>query len=225
MRQQKHRMARSHWGIVTLVAVCAAAWGALSYLGRTRGATGAERRRALPGDELVPRASVVTDHAIDIEAPAERVWQWLLQLGWHRGGWYTHRWVDRVLFPANAPSTDEILAECQQLAVGDRIPDGPPGSGCFFTVIELEPARALVLLSQTHLPPQLLNQPGVRLNFSWVFVLEPMGRYRTRFHFRSRAAIEPGWLRLAYQLLLVPADFVMGRSMCRGLKERAERRA
>lgn len=200
----------------------AAAWALLYRLGRTWGATREERRRSLPGDALVPRAALTTDHAIDIDAPAERIWPWLVQVGWGRGGWYTYRWVDALLFPANAPSATTIRRDLQQLAIGDVIPDGPPESGCFFTVESLEPNRVLALLSHTHLPPQLLNRPGVRLDFSWTFVLEPMSPERTRFHFRSRAAARPWWLLTAYRVLLIPADLVMARSMCRGLKQRVE---
>ncbi|MEZ4503475.1 MAG: hypothetical protein R3C39_12685 [Dehalococcoidia bacterium] len=130
----------------------AAAWALLYRLGRTWGATTAERERCLPGDELVSRATVVTDHAIDIDASAERIWPWLVQVGWGRGGWYTYRWVDALLFPANAPSAATIRPELQGLAVGDVVPDGPPESGCFFTVEEVERNRTLVLLSHTHLP-------------------------------------------------------------------------
>jgi hypothetical protein len=36
-------------------------------------------------------------------------------MGWGRGGWYTARWVDRVLFPENGPSADRIIAELQDL--------------------------------------------------------------------------------------------------------------
>ncbi|MGE0227506.1 MAG: SRPBCC family protein [Dehalococcoidia bacterium] len=200
----------------------AALWALLYRLGRTWGATGEERQRHLPGDELVPHAAIVTDHAVDISAPAERIWPWLLQVGWGRGGWYTYRWVDALLFPANAPSATAIRAELQQLAVGDKILDGPPEADCFFTVQELVPERVLVLLSHTHLPPQLRGRPGIGLNFSWTFNLEPLSGGRTRFHFRSRAAAHPWWLLAAYRMLLVPADFLMARSMCMGLKRRAE---
>ena len=74
----------------------------LQWLGRTYGATRAERHRRLPGDELIVDPMAVTTHAITVGAPPERIWPWLVQMGWHRGAWYTARWVDRLLFPANA---------------------------------------------------------------------------------------------------------------------------
>jgi len=162
------------------------------------------------------------DHAIDIEAPPEAVWPWLAQMGWRRGGWYTYRWVDRLLFPQNAPSADRILPEFQDLKIGDRIPDGPPELGCFFVVEDVVPDRHLVLRSTTHLPPRLQRQPGVSLNWTWTFVLRPLAGGATRFHFRWRAELRPLWLRLLCQALVMPADFVMGRSMCLGLRKRAE---
>ncbi|MEX2229952.1 MAG: hypothetical protein WEB13_09990 [Dehalococcoidia bacterium] len=217
------RRSRSfRWGVASAF-MLAETWGALYYLGRTWGSTSEERQRTLPGDAIVERPAIVTDHAIDVEAPAERTWPWLVQMGRGRGGWYTHRWVDRLLFPANGPSAEAVLPQFQQLAAGDTILDGPPETGCFFTVERLEPDRALVLRSHTHLPPQLLNRPGVALDCTWTFVLEPLSAERTRFHFRSRITARPWWLVATYRLFLVPADFVMARSMCRGVKERAER--
>jgi hypothetical protein len=53
-------------------------------------------------------------------------------MGWHRRGWYTARWFDRLLFPANWPSATRLVPDLQrQLAVGDRIPNGPPGTAWF----------------------------------------------------------------------------------------------
>ena len=101
-----------------------AGYAALQWLGRSAGATRAERRRRLPGDDLTLHPLAVTTHAATIDAPPARVWPWLVQMGWHRGGWYTARWVDRLLFPANEPSADRLLPEWQGLAVGGTVPDG-----------------------------------------------------------------------------------------------------
>ena len=138
-----------------IVAVIAGAVGyaGLQRLGRTFGATAEDQRRNLPGDELIASPMAVTTHATTIAAPPERIWPWLLQMGWHRGGWYTAEWVDRLLFPANWPSATTIVPALQHLKVGDVVPDGPPQSGCAFVVTRLEPERHLVLRSTTHLPP------------------------------------------------------------------------
>ncbi|HEX6263092.1 MAG TPA: hypothetical protein VF097_09620 [Actinomycetota bacterium] len=200
-----------------------AAWGTTYWLGRTWGSTDEERRRHLPGDEVVSPARLVTNHAATIPATPEEIWPWLLQVGWHRGGWYTYRWVDRLLFPANRPSADSILPEYQDLKVGDRIPDGPPESDCYFEVELLEPHKYMVLHSRTHLFQQLREMPGTEMDWTWTFHLEPLGERETRFLFRVRANLDPAWLRALYHVAVVPADFLMSRSMCLGLKKRVER--
>ncbi len=60
------------------------------------GSTPDERARALPGDEFLdggPSNRVVLTRAISVNAPPERVWPWIAQLG--RGaGWYSIDWLD-----------------------------------------------------------------------------------------------------------------------------------
>jgi hypothetical protein len=131
------------------IAVCEAT---LIHLGRTYGSTTAERELDLPGDHIVGHPNVVTDHAITIDAAPSAVWPWLTQMGWGRGGWYTARWVDRLLFPANGPSADRIMPDLQDIAIGTFIPDGAPETECGLIVQEIEPDRALVLHSNSHLP-------------------------------------------------------------------------
>jgi hypothetical protein len=80
-----------------------AAYGALHELGRRLGATSEEVARPMPGDEIVPHAQVQTTNAITIDAGPERVWLRLVQMGYHRPGWYTYPWVDRHLWHIENP--------------------------------------------------------------------------------------------------------------------------
>src|SRR5512133_2187231 len=195
----------------------------LIYLGQTYGTTAEERRMALPGDDIVPNPQVVTNHAITIDAPPEAVWPWFVQMGWHRAGWYTARWVDGLLFPANWPSANRIIPGLQEIHLGDFIPDGAPETKCGFIVERLEPQRALALHSTSHLPASWREKHKAALDWSWAFVLTPIdGGHRTRFLFRSRWTTAPWRFTLGGWLLIVPADFGMSRDMLRGVKRRAE---
>jgi hypothetical protein len=194
----------------------------LHRLGTTYGSTGEERRRALPGDDLVRHPHVVATHARTIDAPPEEVWRWLVQVGWHRAGWYTPRWVDVLLFPDNLPSASRLLEDHQQLVVGDFIPDGTPASECGFVVRDVNPGRHLVLHSTTHLPLSWRRR-GRSLTWTWTFVLSPVaGGRATRLVFRWRGRAIPWWLTVTVHAVIVPADFVMSLGMLRGLARRAE---
>ena len=90
------------------------------------GATDEEARAQLPGDELPTLYGdrVISTRAITIEAPAEEVWPWIVQMGSGRAGFYTHEWVERLLGVtyADGHSSDRIHPEWQELHVGDRVP-------------------------------------------------------------------------------------------------------
>lgn len=198
-------------------------YGVLQWLGRTAGSTAEERHRRLPGDELCRNPQMVTTHARTLDAPPEAVWPWLVQMGWGRGQWYTARWVDRLFFPANGPSAGSIVPEWQQLAVGDRILDGPPEARCAFVVTALEPERHLVLHSTEHLPPGWAERFGAAIDWTWAFVLDAVDAERSRFLFHSQVRLWPWWVAACYWALIAPADFVMSRQMLRGVRARAER--
>jgi len=210
--------------VAALVAVAAACEAALIQLGRTYGSTPGERTVRIPGDDLVADPIVVTNHAITINAKPEYVWPWLVQMGWGRAGWYTARWVDQLLFPANGPSADEIIPELQELKIGDFVPDGAPETKTGFIVKELIPNKALVLHSTSHLPMSWRDRAF--LDWSWVFNLTPVDNGRgTRYLFRSRWVTSPWWLTTGACLGIVPADFIMARDHLHGVQERAERLA
>ena len=187
-------MGRRRWMVVG--ALTAGAFAGLQRLGRTAGATREERTAHLPGDGLVDHPMMVTTHAITIDTRTDRIWPWLVQMGWHRGGWYTARWVDRLLFPENDPSADQVVPELQELAVGDWVPDGSPETGCGFTVDQLEANGHLVLHSTEHLPPQFRDRFGAWIDWSWAFVLARPGPAAPASSSGPGCASDPGgWPR------------------------------
>jgi hypothetical protein len=208
---------------VGAAAALAAAGGyaAVYRHGQTWGATDHEQRQALAGDELLPEATALTTHAITIAAPPAAVWPWLVQMGWGQAGWYTYRWVDQLLFPANGPSANQLLPEHQQLTIGDKVPDGPPEADCWFTVEQLEPDRLLVLRSTRHLPASW-RQRGLAMDWIWSWHLSQPHPGRTRLIQRNRMRLDPAWFERAFLATIIPADFIMARSHLRGLQRRVE---
>jgi len=61
------------------------------------GATKQEAAEALPGDDRTPHPRVQSTRAITIDAPSEKVWPWIVQMGIERAGFYSHDWVERLL--------------------------------------------------------------------------------------------------------------------------------
>lgn len=183
------------------------------------------RRSGMAGDEIVSRPSYVATHAITIPAPPEAVWPWLVQMGWHRAGWYTPYWVDRLLFPANRPSAERLIEEFQDLRVGDFVPDGPPETQCGFVVDQLVPNHHLVLHSNSHLPLRWRTEGKARVDWTWAFVLCPLHQgVRTRLVIRWRVAARPWWLVAACWVVVAPVDLMMSRAMLRGIGSRVMRR-
>jgi hypothetical protein len=54
------------------------------------GSSDDERHRPLPGDDVLPTAGYQTTRAVTIQASAESIWPWLVQMGQDRAGFYTH---------------------------------------------------------------------------------------------------------------------------------------
>ena len=112
--------------------------------------------------------------------------------------------VNRTSGGTSAQRVDHIMPEFQHLAVGDTVPDGPPGTA-FFTVVALEPQRVLVLYSPTHgiaiVPRSLRNNPklGFYGDFSWSFILDEVDEKTTRLIVRMRANAGPRLPLLAFR--------------------------
>jgi hypothetical protein len=62
------------------------------------GATDDERRRPMPGDELLDAPLLQLTYGITIDAPPDRVWPWLMQTGQGQAGFYADApWWDRCV--------------------------------------------------------------------------------------------------------------------------------
>jgi len=188
----------------------------------TWGATGQEAVAGMPGDEIVGRARYRTTHAVTIEAPAEGVWPWLVQMGQGRGGLYSYDWIENLL-GLEIHSADAVDDRYQDLAVGDEVRLVPEGSQppLKFVVTRLDAPTLLVLGADTsrkeafaaHLPYPC-----------WTFQLSPVGTGACRLVVRFQADFSPTPLGLlAYKYALRPVHFVMERKMLLGIKQRAER--
>lgn len=170
------------------------------------GATPAELAAPMPGDELVPRAQFQCTRAITIDAPPKAVWPWLVQVGCLRGGFYSNDLLDNL----GRPSAREIVAELQELEVGQWAPMSPrPSDATAFKVEGFEVNQWL-----------LWRKP----DSTWAWTLTDVGAEKTRLVTRVHTRYE--WRKptsaLIGLLLMEFGDFAMMRRMLRGLKERAE---
>jgi hypothetical protein len=192
----------------------------------TWGATPAESAGVLPGDDLVP-ARWQTTRAVTIAAPPEEVWPWLVQMGYGRAGWYSYDRVERLLGAgdfAEGGSATSVLPQFQKLAAGDSVPLSADGG---LTAVVVDPPRALVLRMAMNL---LTGAPArdddrVVLDWTWVFVLVPVGASTCRLLARVRADYRPRAIGLLIPTLLEPVHLLMERAMLRGIRRRSYRPA
>jgi hypothetical protein len=205
-----------------------AAWGVARWvMGSGPGwrwhATREERRRPLPGDELIPEAKDPATHGVSIDAPPSAIWPWLVQMGCGRAGWYSWDRLDN----GGHPSAERIVPELQGTAVGDVLPSSP-GRREGFEVLELVAPRHLVLGAYFRYFDQAqldwnAPRPDRFIRATWTFVLEPLEDPRTRLLARIRSFNRPSWLNLLLGAIFGPAHVIMQRKQLLNLKARAEK--
>ena len=233
-------------------AAATAAWAGIHIVRDAHahwGVDPAESERVMPGDDLVDGPDAIDTRVIDIDAPVEAVWPWLVQMGYGRAGWYSYD-----VFDMDVPSALTVEQRWQSLAVGDILPTHPGGG---FEVKVLEAPRSMVLyLDRTMVEAQeraanddSSDRPGgvsaatanvratgtylsqtVQGDFaaSWAFQLEPRGETASRLVERFRVVMQaPERGRSAMRLargFLGFGVFVMTRRHMLGVKDRAEGR-
>jgi hypothetical protein len=167
------------------------------------GASDREVNAPMLGDELVPNLGTVSTRAVTVDAPAERVWPWVAQLGYDTAGFYRYSWLDDLAGEdgADAASSEERPNHWQRPRTeGDPPPMPPHGS---------DPAVAYV--------------PGQALALhNWgTFAVEPLDERRSRLVVRTRG--RRGLAGAFFNPLLGELPhFVMEHRLLRRIKQRAE---
>jgi hypothetical protein len=202
------------------------------------GATELEAAEELPGDSLVPAPRFASTRAISIAAPPSAVWPWLVQLGEGRGGLYTYESLERLV-GLGMESADSIVAELQDLSVGDTIRLAPVGGpdGLAMTVERLEAPTLLVLRSAgTEAAAASDDAPGgsepLRAGdyfsgtpaASWTLVLRDIDDGAARLLSRWRMTWAPSAAADLFNGAFVePLHFALEEKMLRGIRDRVER--
>ena len=214
-----HPSHRRIWHLAALTA----GFTLLTYVGvaaftypshRMWGSTPPELKMSLPGDAEPRDLARELQHAITIDAPAEDVWVWLVQLGQERAGFYSYDWLERAV-GLDIRNVREVRPEWQTLQTGDVVRaaqrtylGGMLGDELESTVSAVTPERVLVLEK-------------------WgTFVLQPIADERTRFIIRSTMSDRNRsvWASAANLLGFQLPHFIMQRRMMLTIKALAEER-
>ncbi len=210
-------------GILVILA-CYLSWF-LKPLRDRWGLTQEEALRELPGDHIIKNPQSDFTHAITINAPAEYVWPWVAQLGKDRGGFYSYEALENLM-GLGIYNADTILEEYQHPKKGDIIPFGPDNG---YPLAICNEGEAMVIENCEDMDTHKIYDPGNGhprnyLHLSWLWYIESLDTYRSRFISRNRLNFSPTFKnRIIFNALAEPVVFAMDRKMCLGIKRRAER--
>ncbi len=213
-----------------------AATGVAAYLAsghhKRLGARPDEVEAVLPGDELLPDATVVATRAISIDAPVDYVWPWVAQLGQDKAGFYSYTWAENLV-GCQITNADQIVAAWQVPVVGEPFLLHPELA---LEVAQVDPPGALVVRSPKE--PAAVPLPSFAeeveppwdqetslsgFDMTWAFIVRPetsgrgvrlIARERYLPHKRAAEAV-------VASVGVVSA--VMTHGTLRGIRGRAER--
>ena len=200
-------------GTLLVVVILVATFVLLPRWTPTWGATEAEVKRTLPGDELIERTLGDSTHGATIDAPPEEVWPWIAQIGDDRGGFYSYTFIENLL-QTTAAGGEAIYHNANRILPQFQNPQ--PGEGLVMDSLQVhsvEPGKWL-----------LATQTSAEGDFDWVWLwhIEPVGTNQTRLLVRMAIRL-PGVVGSSVVSKMTDLGaFVMGQRMIAGLKLRAE---
>jgi len=189
--------------LISMVLLAAALWFIYRPWALTWGSTNEEIARPMPGDEVLAQPTFNATRAVTIEATPEKIWPWIVQIGYRRAGFYSYDLLDND----GIPSAERILPEYQTLKVDDLIPLSKTAD---VRVTKLDPPKSMVLVFEVE---------GTWSDATWVWGLYPEDASHTRLVTRLRANARGVRARVFLDL----GEIIMMRKCMLGIKRRAER--
>jgi|GEM_PF-317549 len=169
------------------------------------GATEAEQIMMMAGDS--DQRVIMSTRAINISAPKELVWRWLMQLGADRGGFFSYSQVEQALgYQTSYPDLTE--PKFSDFVRGDTVRGSNDESLSVipynFDVLYIAPESTFVL-------------------DNWgTFLLARVDENRTRLVIRTQEPKSTTLVGLFKQHLALPFHFIMERRLLYGIKIQAE---
>ncbi|MEW6262830.1 MAG: hypothetical protein AB1641_07110 [Thermodesulfobacteriota bacterium] len=171
----------------------------------TWGSTDQEITMSMPGDHLAPFIS--STRSVTISAPISEVWDWLIQLGSDRGGFYSYWFIERPL-GYKFRAQNRIEPEFKDMKVGRIIRTSlDPSKSVIeynFPVVAVDPGKSYVLKG-------------------WgCFLLNEIDSKQTRLIVRTHGQPLSSLGDHLEYFIMMPLHYLMERRMLMGIKARAE---
>jgi len=199
--------------MVYLLVVVALYFAGLRDLQMNWGATGEDIDRRMMGDEMLIEPELNATRAIEIESTPDRIWPWIAQMGYRRGGFYGFDNLDNGGFR----SADSVLPEYQTLQAGDSIPGGEYKGQTFhiLEVVEVDPGKEMLWVFSK-------GTPWAGATWSWGLYRIDDGRTRLVSRLRQKYSFESFQEVISWSLIDA-IEILMMRTTLKGIKLRAER--
>lgn len=167
----------------------------------------AERTQKLPGDVYLTNPARTTNRGITINAPVQKIYPWILQIGADKSGMYSYTWLENLV-NCKMAKDETIHPEWQNLTAGDLMKMcagdfAPPP----YIVAEVLPNQAVTFGHKT----------GEMWEETWQFVLIPQPDGTTRLVTRTSTNMVGGIWEVVR-----PISFVMERKMLLTIKSLSE---
>jgi hypothetical protein len=168
------------------------------------GATDIEITRSMSGDDIVSKPTFNATRTVTINAPAENIFPWIVQIGVNRAGWYSYDLLDNL----GRHSAEAILPQHQSINVDDLVPMSPDGKQGLW-VIDFRYSEWVLWWDKTG-------------DTSWVWGIYPEESSCSRLVTRVRVKYRWFSSAILFNLIIEFFDIWMMRKCMLGIKRRAE---